>query len=252
MCFQLVEICVIRQIALEVLRLAECIEISKYGISLDLARVGDLDVIRVGVHAHDFFLDLIRLLGQVNAVSERFTHLRFSVDTRQTSAGIILRQHNLRLHKCLAINRIEFVDDLLCLLDHRHLILSNRNGRCLECSDVGCLADRVGEESNRDARLKVSHLDLRFYGWVSLQSGNRNEIHIIKRKLAQFRNLRLDKDGALFRIKSAGKVIQCYLQNVLAHLLRVVRIVGQRLCICNHDVNFIEFTGVLQLHAAAQ
>ena len=71
MCFQLVEICVIRQIALEVLRLAECIEISKYGISLDLARVGDLDVIRVGVHAHDFFLDLIRLLGQVNAVSKQ-------------------------------------------------------------------------------------------------------------------------------------------------------------------------------------
>ena len=49
--FQLVEICVIRQIALEVLWLAECIEIGKYGISLNLARVGDLDVIRVGVHA---------------------------------------------------------------------------------------------------------------------------------------------------------------------------------------------------------
>ena len=74
-----------------------------------------------------------------------------------------------RHDECVCVvYRIEFVNDLSCLLNHRHLVLTGRDHVCLKCGDIGSLADRVGEETDRDARLEVSHLDLALYSWVSL------------------------------------------------------------------------------------
>ena len=116
--------------------------------------------------------------------------------------------------------------DLTTLLDHRHLVLTNRNSGSLECSDVGCLADRIAEEAHRNACLEVTHLDLRLYGWVSLKAGNRNQIHVIKAELGQLRNHGLDEDGRLLRVKAAGKVIQRNLNDVVAYLLRMFCVVS--------------------------
>ena len=108
--------------------------------------------------------------------------------------------------------------DLTALLDHRHLVLTNRNSGSLKCSNVGCLADRVAEEAHRNACLEVTHLDLRLYGWVSLKAGNRNQIHVIKAELSQLRNHGLDEDGGLLRVKAAGKVIQRNLDDIVTYL----------------------------------
>ena len=32
-------------------------------------------MVRIGVHAHDFFADIFRLIGQINTVAEGFAHL---------------------------------------------------------------------------------------------------------------------------------------------------------------------------------
>ena len=122
----------------------------------------------------------------------------------------------------------------------------------MEGGDVRSLTDGVAEEAHRDAGLKVAHMDLALDGGVALQAAHGDEVHIVEAQLSQFRHHGLDENMGLGGVDAAGQIIQRHLQNVLAHLLRVVRIVGQRLCVCNHDVNFIEFTGVLQLYAAAQ
>ena len=233
-------------------RSAECIQISKDCVSFYATRIRHFDMVRIGVHTHDLLANFFFCIGQIDAVAKRLAHLRLTVRTRQAAAYFILRDQCGRLYQCLAVYAVEFADDLSCLLDHRQLVFSYRNSRCLESCDIGCLADRVGEKSYRDACLKITHLNLSLNGWVSLQSGNSNQIHIEKGKLCQLWNLRLNKNRTFFRIQSAGKIIQCYLNNILTDLLRIVCIVRQRLCICNHDKNLVVLSGILQLNSAFQ
>ena len=56
----------------------------------------------------------------------------------------------------------------------------------------------------------------------------------------------------LGRVDAAGQVVQCHLQDVLAHLLRVVGVVGQGLCVGDHHIDLIVLAGVLQAHALLQ
>ena len=95
--------------------------------------------------------------------------------------------------------------DFLTLFQHRQLVFANRNRGCTECSDVRSLADGIAEKS------KITHLDLCFNGRVSLYSGNRYQIHIVKGQLCQLRNHRLNENRCLFRIKAACQIIQRYL-----------------------------------------
>ena len=74
--------------------------------------------------------------------------------------------------------------NFLCLLEHRHLILTHRYDRSLKRRNVRRLADRIGKESNRDARLEITHLDLGLHRRITLQSGHSNQVHIVKGKLA--------------------------------------------------------------------
>ena len=75
---------------------------------------------------------------------------------------------------------IEFMHNLFCLLQHRHLILANRNDRCLKRSDISRLADRIGEKTNRDTGLEIPHLDFGFYRRISLKPRHCHQVHIIE------------------------------------------------------------------------
>ena len=57
---------------------------------------------------------------------------------------------------------------------------------------------------------------------------------------------------ALCGVDAAGQVIQRHLQNVLAHLLRVFGVIGQRLGIGDHHIDLVVLTGVLQPHPLLQ
>ena len=122
----------------------------------------------------------------------------------------------------------------------------------MESGDVRRLTDGVAEEAHRDAGLKVAHMDLALDGGVALQAAHGDEVHIVEAQLSQFRHHGLDENMGLGGVDAAGQIIQRHLQDVLAHLFRVVGVIGQGLCIGDHNVDLIVLAGVLQAHPLLQ
>ena len=246
MCLQLVEVLVLGQELGKVLRAAERIQIDEDGVALHLAGVLHPQVVRVGVHGHDLLLDVPGLVGEVDAVAEALAHLGLAVGAGQAQAGAVLRQNDLRLHQSLTVDGVELMDDLAALLDHGALVLACGDGSGLEGGDVRGLADGVSEEAHRDAGLEVLLLDLGLDGGVALQAGDGDEVHIIEAQLGQLRHHGLDEDVCLGGVDAHGQIVQSDLQDVLAHLLRVVGVVGEGLCVSDHDIDLVELARVLQ------
>ena len=166
--FQFIQIRIIRQIAFEVFRTAESIQVCKYGITFNLARILYAEVSRIGIHTHDFLLNFFRFFRQVDTVAEWFTHLGFAVRSRQTQAGSVVRQQDFRFYQRFAIDIVETADDFTSLFEHRFLVFTDGDGGCPEGSNVRSLTDRISEESYRDACLKVTHLYFWFHSRVTL------------------------------------------------------------------------------------
>ena len=122
----------------------------------------------------------------------------------------------------------------------------------MEGGDVRSLTDGVAEEAHRDAGLKVAHMDLALDGGVALQAAHGDEVHIVEAQLSQFRHHGLDENMGLGGVDAAGQIVQRHLQDVLAHLFRVVGVIGQGLCIGDHNVDLIVLAGVLQAHPLLQ
>ena len=196
----------------------------------------------IGEHGLHTLADFVGSIGKVDAVAERFAHLRFSIGSGQAQAGAVLRKKNLRFHKGRTISIVEAADNFAGLLNHGLLVFAYGHGRGLECGYIGGLAYGICEESHRYVGLEVAHFDFRFHGRVALKPRYCYQIHVVERKLAQFRHLRLDEDGALCRVDTAGKIVECHLDNVLAHFSRIVGVVGQSLGVGNHYENLIEFS----------
>ena len=137
-------------------------------------------------------------------------------------------------------------DDLPALLQHRQLVFAHGHRRSPEGGDVRRLTDGVAEEAQRDAGFEIPLLDFSLYRGVALHSGHRDQIHVVEGQLRQFGHHGLNKNGGFFGIKAAGQIIQRHLQNVAAHLLRVLGVVGQGLSVGDHDVDLVELAGVLQ------
>ena len=246
MCLQLVEVLVLGQELGKVLRAAECIQIDEDGVALHLAGVLHAQVVRVGVHGHDLLLDVLGLVGEVDAVAEALAHLGLAVGAGQAQAGAVLGQNDLRLHQSLTVDGVELMNDLAALLDHGALVLACGDGSGLEGGDVRSLADGVSEEAHRDAGLEVLLLDLGLDGGVALQAGDGDEVHIIETQLGQLRHHGLDEDVCLGGVDAHGQIVQSDLQDVLAHLLRIVGVVGEGLCVSDHDIDLVELARVLQ------
>ena len=131
------------------------------------------------------------------------------------------------------------MNDLLALLKHWKLILTYRYMGCTESCDICCLTDRIAEETNRNAGLKITLLDLRFNSRITLYTRYCYQIHIIESKLCKLRHHGLDKNIGFLRIKSACQIVQCNLKDVLTNLLRMFCIIGKCLCICDHNINLV-------------
>ena len=56
--------------------------------------------------------------------------------------------------------------NLLTLLKHWELILTYRHCCCTKCGNICRLTDRIAEETNRNAGLEISHLNLCLYSWI--------------------------------------------------------------------------------------
>ena len=152
--------------------LTEGVQVSEYGVALQTAGIGDLQVIGIGEHVHHLLLDLSLGVGQVDAVAQRFAHLGLAVCAGEAAADLILGHQGLRLHQGFSIGQIEPAHNFPGLLQHRQLILSHRYSRGPEGGDVRRLADGVREEAHGNAGFEVPQLDLRLHRGIPLKPGH--------------------------------------------------------------------------------
>ena len=249
---QLVQVSVVRQEFGKVLFGAESIQIGENSVAFNLTGILYAYMVRIGVHGHNFLSDILRFIGKINAVAQGFTHLGFAVNAGQTQAGIVLRQHDVRVNQCFAVHGVKLVHDFLTLLQHRQLVLAYRHYGRTEGGDICSLADRIAEEAGRNACFKITHFDFILNGRVTLQTGYSDQVHIVEGQLGQLRHHGLNEKGRFSRIKAAGQIIQRYLDDVLTYLFRMLSVVCKRLGISNHDIYFIICTRILQLYTLAQ
>ena len=89
-------------------------------------------------------------------------------------------------------------------------------------------------------------MKLKDAGFPPMVYEQRYQIEIVKSQLGKLRNHGLNKQCGFLRIKTAGQIIQRYLHDILADLFRMLRIVGQRLGIGDHNIDLIERPGILK------
>ena len=166
--FQLVQVRVFGQISLEMLLVRERLQINERRVVFCVARIGYLDMIRVGIHTHDLALDFVRRIGKVNAVPKRFAHLRHAVDTRQTQARLIIGQYRFRLDQRFTVEAIEASHDFTRLFEHRELILAHGYRVRLERRNIRRLGYRIGQKAHGNRELKILLFKLRFYRRITL------------------------------------------------------------------------------------
>ena len=250
--FQFVQIRIFGQIKAEVFRTAKGIQVSEYGVAFQFSGVLHTQVVGVGIHALHLLLHLVGRVRKIDTVAEALAHLGFAVRSRQAQAGCIVGQQDFRFHEGFTIYIVETAYDFTSLFNHRLLVFAHGHGSGAESGDVRCLADGVGEETYGDACLEITHLDFGLYRRVALQAAHGHQVHIVEGQFAEFRYLGLDEDGTLRRVQSASQVVQCHLDDVLAHLFRILHIVRQRLCVGDEDENLVVQAGVLQFHSSSQ
>ena len=140
------------------------------------------------------------------------------------------------------------MNDFTALFQHRFLVFAYRYGCSMECGNICGLADWIAEETDRYTGFKILLLDFRLNGRIALYAGYGNQVHVVYRQFSQSRNLGLNENGGFGWVNAYCQIVQSYLHNVLAYLFWVVRIVGECLCVGNHEINFIKCAGILQLH----
>ena len=97
-------------------------------------------MLRIREHlAVHLLFDCLRVIRQVDAVSEAFAHLCFSVHAGQTPLGLILGDHGLRQDQRFPVDLVEFFHNLARLLNHRKLVFSNRDDRRVKRGDIRSL-----------------------------------------------------------------------------------------------------------------
>ena len=120
------------------------IQIVKDHISLNFSRIFHSDMIRICIHAHDFLLQNIHIICQINAVIERLRHLSIAIQSRQTSSCFIFRINPFRFYQniCL-ISMVKGTDNLPGLLNHRFLIMSYWYKISFKSSNIRCLRNWI-------------------------------------------------------------------------------------------------------------
>src|SRR5574344_2088488 len=117
-------------------RAAEGIQIGKDRITLNLTRIGDLKMIRIGKHTHHLLTHLLCSITKIDTIPERLTHFCLTICTGESATSRIIRQQDIGFYQDLSVHRIKFPNYLNSLLKHRLLILSNRHNCSLKCRNI--------------------------------------------------------------------------------------------------------------------
>ena len=156
------------------------------------------------------------------------------------------------LDEHLAIDVVEAAHELARHFEHGLLVFAGGHGGSLEQGDVGSLRHGVAEEAEGDAlALEAAHLDFGLHRGVALHAAHADEVHQIGGELGQLGYLALDEEDALLGIEAGSEVVECHLDDVLANLLGVVGIIGQRLHVGHEHEHLFVVAGILQFDATA-
>jgi hypothetical protein len=211
----------------------ERVEIGKHDIALCLAGIGNAQVPGIGVHRLHGARDLIGRRRQTDRVAERLRRLRRTVNPGQARHA---RKQRLRLGQHHAPRQmIDLGDNLVRLLDHRQLIVTDRHQRRPERSDIGRLRDGIAEEARWNVARKTSRLNLGLNRRIALEPRNGREIEIEHRQLGEFRHTRLQYEWRAFWIEPDRKIVERNLHNIARDARGIARIVRQRLQIGEQD-----------------
>ena len=179
MVFYFLQIGIVRPELSKIFITAECIQIGKHRIALQMARVGNLDMGRVGVHTLNLLPYGSAVVGEVDAVAQALAHLLLAVSTRQTARYGIVWKQNVWLYQHGRIYLIEASCQLAAKLNHRALVFTGRYGSGLEGCYVSGLTNRIAEETQWNVGFEVAHLNLSLDSWVALHAAHRHQVHEI-------------------------------------------------------------------------
>lgn len=236
----------------EVLRSRECLQISEHGIALQMSWLFHAHAWLTVRHLLHLLPNGLLVIAHIDAVAETLAHLLLTIGSRKATAAGNLWKQDLWFYQYRRISLVEAANQLAGYLQHRLLVLTGRHGCSLESGDVGSLAHRIAEETERNVCLEVTHLDLSLHSWVTLNTRYRDEVHQIGSQLSQLWNHTLDIECTLLWIETRRKIIECYLCNVLANLLRIVSVICQSLNVCHKYEHSVKVTSILKLYSALQ
>ena len=147
---------------------------------------------------------------------------------------------------------MHLADDFAGLFKHWSLVFADGHDVCIKGSDVCGLADGIAQKSCGNARCEIFLRDFGFDGWISFKARHRDDVHVVSGEFKQLRDLRLDKNRGLSRVDTDGKIIKRDVQNIFVNFGGRAGVIGQSLRIGYHDVNFVEFAGILQADTFAK
>lgn len=135
------------------------------------------------------------------------------------------------------------------MLEHRQLIVADRDTIGAERGDIGGLTYRIEQKPGRQRVGKAFLGNFGFYRGVARHARHADDIHIQHRQLRQRGQRRLQAQRRSLGIDADRQVIRHHLQNVVCHLLRAAAVIGQPLQIGDHH---IQREALLQRKALAQ
>ena len=247
----LVKVFVLGQIFGKVIVRAQRVKIGENNVALGVTGILDSQVGGIGEHfAVDLLFDCLCGVGKIDAVAERFAHFCLAVNAGQAPLGFVFGNHSLWKHQRFAVKTVEFLDNLARLLNHRELIVADRDNGGVKSRDVRRLRNRIREEAHGQSFVgKAAHLNFRLDGWVARKARGGYHIHIVKRQRVQSGQSRLDADCCFFGVDTHRKVVEHNVDDVVADFVGVVGVVGQRLVVGDKNVNLVELSRILKLNA---
>src|SRR5207247_2499831 len=180
-----------------------------------VAGVGAPRAARVGDHAGELRLDLLRRVAQVDRVAVALAHLAAVGAGDPGRVG----EQRLRLGEGLAVGRIEAARDLARELDVRRLVDPDRHAPRLVHEDVGRLQHRVAEEPVGG---EVAVLELRallLVGGVPLEPRHRGQHAEEQVELGVLLHRRLLEERRARRVETDGQPVEDHLDGVLLERL---------------------------------
>ncbi len=168
--------------------------------------------------------DLVRRRAERDRVARRLARFA-SVDAGQARRR---RQQCLALRQDLRIGQsVDAPDDLVGLLDHRHLIVADGDESGAKRGDVGRLAHGIAEEAGGNVAREAALLDLRLHRWVSLEARHGDEVHVQRGEIGERGQLRLQRDRRAFGIDPDGEVVERHFEHVRGDVRRPARVVSE-------------------------